>query len=1240
MAESTVQSPPPVAKPRKQRWWLRIFVALVVLVLLVVVAVEIVFRTNIPRSIVIAQLEKQLDLKVEAKSLSTGWMGHTRLSDVALSLPLAKQAFFKVPQMKVENSSLFSLLLGRSISVKAIELDDPTIYVWQEMDGTWNLAEVAQVFAHAGGQKPAEQSAQTSAPALPKLKIANGTIEVIDNQKRRTTINPLNVDGYASSALAYDYDVQVQPDATGNPRLGIKGRVAPGGAWPHEVEMQVHDIGGWISPWNSKPPPLSVDMQWSGQLSQSGIVGRLQSNKTVFSTAEAYGAIRVQAGAAGVRITPDNLLLKTGQRILPDLTLTSGAIEYAGSDLKVDQLMVSALGGPARIDGTFDKNARRADLRAMWSQITVGPAVKHSGSLTLNAQWPLQNQMQLNAHLLANGIAPGGPFNADVRLGANGSSWTDFDWTVDAPSLTWHRAVEVVLDNLHLVGGMHWKPIPNTNDRAPVLTLNSASLGGSQRLSGQGYYNFDPDKQDWNLTLTGRNWSLRPAGVQDLTFTLGGHGDKQIGYLDFLTFQNADATLTLDGTYTYGQPKPVRATVRLSNAEPSAGTLVLAGDQPPQVLKGLVSASASLVGTLSPLLLDVTGQLKGHEVDVLERHVGDLAAELSGFVNADRVDVRTNTLKVLDGDWNLEGIYLLDTDTAEVSLGVKDLALKQLGNFVGDADLTGSLSGQWNVYMPALSFEKNALEMDGNATLKDVHAIGFIADQITATTKLRNGQFAIDPIRLQRGDGRGEMHAAINLNDVRHLTAGASLTAWPIDVPGSFAHVDAWMDAPEVLVDLPDPQGKTPQQKIMQVFARQLELHGNVQLLNKSLGSYQVYAGVWGRMVDVRAAHLQLLGGRADGQARLDLNTFSNSTAEFTWANINATELGTFFPQLSDLRGVLNGTARLAPAEVSHPLEPLALVLKTEFVNGIWKQKVPVKDAVIIGFIGGDPLVPEGGYRFVLGSGPSETSTIHFDQGTLQLWGRASRHPHGALGIQGQLMFDALELNTLVHAYEPTAHEMPGKLSGNITLLFATPPAAGVTHAAEVTRLTSWPVQAPATGPSTAPTTQSTLKKILDPLYADGEVRLRAANLDQYKPINGLLAQMGKAADSGQSRATGDVRLHLERGDLSVTQMHYFNKGLEIRAVASVENIWNLPNSPLNGTAVGSLLPLSQTRMPLLADVNAILGAVQNTILKSIVIENTVRDPKWHPILFGDVGGDLKRMIVGDVRSGAAGAGQ
>ena len=86
-----------------------------------------------------------------------------------------------------------------------------------------------------------------------------------------------------------------------------------------------------------------------------------------------------------------------------------------------------------------------------------------------------------------------------------------------------------------------------------------------------------------------------------------------------------------------------------------------------------------------------------------------------------------------------------------------------------------------------------------------------------------------------------------------------------------------------------------------------------------------------------------------------------------------------------------NSTARpgLAPAEVAHPLEPLAVVIKNKFVGGAGHGSLD--DATIIAFVGKDPLVLDGGYRVVLGSGDNETSTIRMNGGVVKIWaGRES----------------------------------------------------------------------------------------------------------------------------------------------------------------------------------------------------------------------------------------------------------
>ena len=331
MDSAPIQSPPPpapaVPKPIKRHWVLRILATIVVLLLLVAGVVQIVLWTDLPRGIVVSQIEKQLGLRLTVKSLTTGWLGHTQLNEVTIGLPLSDKAFLDVPTMKVKNTSLFGLLLGRPVAVQAIELDQPHLYVWQDASGQWNLQQVAQLLARAGGQKSGEQSAATSStPEMPNVHLTGGVITIIDNKKRTIDIEPLNVDGYADTGVSWKYDVEIAP------RVSITGRLVPGGNWEHEVAAKIQDIGIWAKPWNNDFPPVAVDVDWRGELNAAGVDGRLDIRKATVggksNTVEAYGALTADAGGGGVAVHPANLLLKTGVAALPELRLASGLIHF------------------------------------------------------------------------------------------------------------------------------------------------------------------------------------------------------------------------------------------------------------------------------------------------------------------------------------------------------------------------------------------------------------------------------------------------------------------------------------------------------------------------------------------------------------------------------------------------------------------------------------------------------------------------------------------------------------------------------------------------------------------------------------------------------------------------------------------------------------------------------------------------------------------------------------------------
>src|SRR4051794_37206148 len=136
-----------------RRWLRRITLGLVALLVAIVVIVQIALWTNLPRRIVLGQLQRQLGLRVSAESLSTNWLGHTSLSNVTLSLPIAQESFLTVPQMRVTHTSIPMLLLKRSVVVDSIALDQPRLNIIRDESGRWNFNEVAELLARTGGKE-------------------------------------------------------------------------------------------------------------------------------------------------------------------------------------------------------------------------------------------------------------------------------------------------------------------------------------------------------------------------------------------------------------------------------------------------------------------------------------------------------------------------------------------------------------------------------------------------------------------------------------------------------------------------------------------------------------------------------------------------------------------------------------------------------------------------------------------------------------------------------------------------------------------------------------------------------------------------------------------------------------------------------------------------------------------------------------------------------------------------------
>jgi hypothetical protein len=107
--------------------------------------------------------------------------------------------------------------------------------------------------------------------------------------------------------------------------------------------------------------------------------------------------------------------------------------------------------------------------------------------------------------------------------------------------------------------------------------------------------------------------------------------------------------------------------------------------------------------------------------------------------------------------------------------------------------------------------------------------------------------------------------------------------------------------------------------------------------------------------------------------------------------------------------------------------------------------------------------------------------------------------------------------------------------------------------------------------------------------------------------------------------------MRLEGHDLQVARLRYFNRGVEVRGAGTIHDIWKMPDSSLDGWAVGSARPLKDVKLPFFADADQIFAALQ-TNATTFRVDGTVRKPKAAPAALREVGEAMRALIIGDVQ--------
>jgi uncharacterized protein involved in outer membrane biogenesis len=201
-------------------------VILIVLVIIAVVAVPMLLDINRYHGVVQAQLEKALGRPVT--------FGQMHLSLTPPSVRMDNVVIGEAPQFAQSGQSAFASteaidasvklwpLLRKDIQIQSLNLKNPKVQLIRNPQGLWNFSTLG-----AQPSKPEEQKG--GGFVLSNLKITNGQVTLIDEQKRfRGVYNNIDASlhGY-QPGKAFDFSVALHLPGPGTETLALSGTAGP-----------------------------------------------------------------------------------------------------------------------------------------------------------------------------------------------------------------------------------------------------------------------------------------------------------------------------------------------------------------------------------------------------------------------------------------------------------------------------------------------------------------------------------------------------------------------------------------------------------------------------------------------------------------------------------------------------------------------------------------------------------------------------------------------------------------------------------------------------------------------------------------------------------------------------------------------------------------------------------------------------------------------------------------------------
>jgi hypothetical protein len=953
-----------------------------VLVIGAVAAVQAVLWSDLPRTVLIRELQAETGLRIDAASSRTRWSGRTELLDVSVALPLEDEPFLRLPVLVVQHTGLAAIPFG-AIEVHEAELENPWLRLDQDDLGRWNAMRALEIVQ----ARQAERPTSGARSPLPRLVVRGGLVDLPDAEGGRTEL-PLSFEGRPEGPVSWAFELHA------GDVVAAHGRLAPHGEWQHQVEAVFGEGQAFL---NAMAPetmlPLAGAVRWQGVLSQGSIAGRLNVGRFRMGDLQARGDATISARDARVSIQPRNMEVGSVDR--PDVLarIVSGSLSLEGSTAQLQRLRVEGGGALAELSGVWDLKRESGEITATWTGSGPGPVLGHEGEMTITAMLPETGAASVRVNLKTLGTTAQGSWDSVLEMALRGSGWEQMIGEIGAKRLVWRdEQGEVELDGASARLEMDW----------PIVRINRLEIPGAERSTVSAW--MDVPAMSWSLEGEAARWDIPRVrgGALDVLVRAEGTADRV--HVPELRVRGADFDARVSGEYDLSRDEPLRAMARVTYEQPSGASPggPDAGEDAIKTQIGSWLANAEVQGRLQPLRVAMRGELQGRNVQIGDAPIEQVIIPISASATEDGAEFESGQFELLGSAWRLQGRYV-DAGRSLALQGVgESIPLQQVMKMLEiPLELPGTGDARISVAVPGLDLD--AIQIEGDFAIADVDRPGFRVDRGRGEIVTRGGVLTLRQLELASGEAMLTGSLEYNLRHREDVRLDLTMRTWPLSLEGV------------PVTALTDGRARVVLNLAQMSFSGTVDAAADVAYEGMGMGRLTTEAVLDGRRVDVQRIAGELCEGRIEGRAQFSLDDLLQTRTDLTLSEVNLAELAMCLGIEDEFAGRVSATLKVGPAADRRAPEPLALQLQVQGEEAAYRT-ISIGGAEINAFF--------GERRTLI-----DRSTISVADGSMTLFSRLSRH-EGARFAHVQTNIDAIDIDQFYRAFAPEEGPLPGRLSG------------------------------------------------------------------------------------------------------------------------------------------------------------------------------------------------------------------